>query len=170
MATSVGPSHPTRLISDDSLTSGSPSNPSMENQDPKSMEAGHRSIERKGTFQSTRNPDEDSEYDSDDEDHGAAILARRSSSLGVSLMSEYPGSLQTTPVLSRPTASISSNVQGRLPPYRPLVGAGPAAAFEALRHDFYVQKQRAQQRRRMSSLSLGSTRVLNGGRPVNAEE
>ena len=60
-------------------------------------------------------------------------------------------------------------VEPATPAYRPLVGAGAAAAYEALRHDFYVQKQKAaQRRRRMSSLSLVSN--MASRRPVNQEE
>ena len=41
-----------------------------------------------------------------------------------------------------------------MPPHRPLVGGGSAAAYEAARADHYAQK-REEQQRRASSLGLG---------------
>lgn len=41
-----------------------------------------------------------------------------------------------------------------MPPHRPLVGGGAAAAYEAARADHYAQKN-AEQQRRASSLGLG---------------
>jgi hypothetical protein len=46
-----------------------------------------------------------------------------------------------------------------MPPHRPLVGGGAAAAYEAARHDHFTQKNTEQQRR-ASSLGLGT---LGGG-------
>lgn len=102
-----------------------------------------------------------------------APVARRSSSLGVSLMTEYSSS-QTTEVQSAGYPSLCSqptkSEASPMPPYRPMVGAGAAAAFEALRHDFYVQKNKEKQRRRMSSLSLGSAKANVNVGPSNPQE
>jgi hypothetical protein len=57
-----------------------------------------------------------------------------------------------------------SNQEQVVPSYRPLVGSGAAAAYEALRHDYYVQKNsHSKAQRRMSSLSFGSAKAGRGG-------
>lgn len=79
------------------------------------------------------------------------LMQRRSSSLGLSMMSDRDlnrrGSLGSLgPVLGLDDAT--------MPPHRPLVGGGSAAAYEAARADHYAQK-REEQQRRASSLGLG---------------
>jgi hypothetical protein len=92
-------------------------------------------------------------------------IARRCSSLGISLL---PDNYQT-PVDRSPSPRPSNRDYTKMP-YRPFVGSGAAAAFEALRHDFLVQKQKEkQQKRRMSSLSVGSARSP-APRPANPQE
>ncbi len=78
-------------------------------------------------------------------------MQRRSSSLGLSMMSDRDlnrrgslGSLGPVLGLDDPT----------MPPHRPLVGGGSAAAYEAARADHYAKK-REEQQRRASSLGLG---------------
>ena len=79
------------------------------------------------------------------------LMQRRSSSLGLSMMSDRDlnrrGSLGSLgPVLGLDDST--------MPPHRPLVGGGSAAAYEAARADHYAQK-REEQQRRASSLGLG---------------
>lgn len=82
------------------------------------------------------------------------IMARRSSSLGLSMMSEgRRGSLSS---LGQVVGLDGADI---MPPHRPLVGGGAAAAFEAARHDHYTNKA-GEQQRRASSLGLGT---LGGG-------
>ncbi len=83
-----------------------------------------------------------------------SLMQRRSSSLGLALMSDND--------LNR-RSSIGSlgqvvGLEGEMPPHRPFVGGGSAAAYEAARADHYAQK-REEQQRRASSLGLG----LGGG-------
>lgn len=83
------------------------------------------------------------------DDLSTLMMARRNSSLGLSMM-DRRGSL----------ASLGQAVgldpgDPTMPPHRPLVGGGAAAAYEAARHDHFTQKSQEQQRR-ASSLGLGS--------------
>lgn len=100
----------------------------------------------------------------------AEASARRCSSLGLTLMTEFDLSgFETSaaplssgnPNLPEQIHSTPNEMSTQLP-YRPMVGSGTADAFEALRHDFYVQQQQqkliAKQKRRMSSLSFGSAK------------
>jgi len=121
----------------------------------------------------------------DDHCSAAPGTTRRSSSIGVSLMTNYD---DISPPLYGDRQSFASNSSlaiesipqnhgqftnmrdDRHHQYRPLVGSGSAAAYEASRHDFYVQKHRKQQQRRMSSLSFGSANAQYSGRPANPEE
>jgi hypothetical protein len=84
----------------------------------------------------------------------SSLIGRRNSSLGLSMMTDNQGR----------RGSLSSlgpvmGLDGDMPPHRPLVGGGAAAAYEAARHDHFTQKS-AEQQRRASSLGLGS---LAGG-------
>lgn len=77
------------------------------------------------------------------------LMQRRSSSIGLSMIGDSDlerrrslGSLGQVAGLDDPG----------MPPHRPLVGGGAAAAYEAARADHYAQKE---QQRRASSLGLG---------------
>ncbi|GKY98401.1 hypothetical protein MPSEU_000797600 [Mayamaea pseudoterrestris] len=91
-----------------------------------------------------------------DADLNSLMMARRNSSLGLSIMNDTGrGSLALGHVMldtGDPT----------MPPHRPLVGGGAAAAYEAARHDHFTQKA-SEQQRRGSSLGLGSLGGGNGG-------
>lgn len=79
------------------------------------------------------------------------MASRRNSSLGMSMIGDNRrGSLNS---LGHVVGLESTD------PHRPLVGGGPAAAYEAARHDHLIQKS-AEQHRRTSSMGLGS---LAGG-------
>jgi hypothetical protein len=89
------------------------------------------------------------------------MLQRRSSSLGLSMMNDKDlgrrGSLNSL----GPSLGLDSN-DPTMPPHRPLVGGGSAAAYEAARADHYAQK-REEQQRRASSLGLGMGSSGMGG-------
>ena len=82
----------------------------------------------------------------------SSLMARRSSSLGLSMMNDAGrrGSLGSLGQVV--------GMESDLPPHRPMVGGGAAAAYEASRHDHYTGK--GEQQRRSSSLGLGT---LGGG-------
>jgi hypothetical protein len=122
----------------------------------------------------------------------STIITRRNSSIGLSLLLGeetndtistyqqeqqlgYPSYATMQPgrpmmerrdnYLGAPRDSDESDHQGgRIAQYRHLVGSGAAAAYEALRHDFYVQQNNhhSQTQRRMSSLSFGSAKEGGG--------
>ena len=108
----------------------------------------------------------------DDNLRDTQATARRSSSLGVSLMTDYDNAFSATaPISSGQVFMVNAAGEPTLP-YRPMAGAGAAAAYEALRHDYYIQQKRSKHERRMSSLSFGSAKASGGhrGRHVNPEE
>lgn len=102
----------------------------------------------------------------------AQASARRSSSLGVSLMTDYDNAFSASPPIPSGQVFMVNAAGEPTRPYRPMVGAGAAAAYEALRHDYYIQQKRSKHERRMSSLSFGSAKASGGhrGRHVNPEE
>lgn len=79
-------------------------------------------------------------------------MQRRSSSLGLSLMSD--NDLKRRSSLNSLGPLGLETTDPVIPPHRPLVGGGAAAAYEAARADHYAQK-REEQQRRASSLGLG---------------
>ena len=83
------------------------------------------------------------------------ILSRRNSSLGLSMMNDTMGRRGSLGSLGQ---LIGMDGDPTMPPHRPFVGGGAAAAFEAARHDHFAQKNAEQQRR--ASLGLGG---LGGG-------
>ena len=94
------------------------------------------------------------------------LMARRNSSLGLSMMGET--------LARRGSLSSLGQVMGlegdpTIPPHRPFVGGGAAAAYEAARHDHFQQKS-AEQQRRASSLGLGSLAGGGLGMSVNPNQ
>jgi hypothetical protein len=80
---------------------------------------------------------------------------RRSSSLGLSMLNDDINRRSSLGSLG-PALGFDGGHIGdpSMPPHRPLVGGGAAAAYEAARADHYAQK-REEQQRRASSLGLG---------------
>ena len=80
-----------------------------------------------------------------------SLMQRRSSSIGLSMIGD-------TDLERRRSLGLGGVVgldgDPGMPPHRPLVGGGAAAAYEAARADHYAQKN-AEQQRRASSLGLG---------------
>lgn len=87
----------------------------------------------------------------------STLMARRNSSLGLSMMNDTMGRRGSLSSLGQ---MMGLDGDPNMPPHRPLVGGGAAAAYEAARHDHFTQKS-AEQQRRASSLGLGS--LTNGG-------
>jgi hypothetical protein len=85
-----------------------------------------------------------------------SLIGRRNSSLGLSMMTDNQGRRGSLSSLGQ---VVGLDGDPTMPPHRPLVGGGAAAAYEAARHDHFTQKS-AEQQRRASSLGLGS---LAGG-------
>jgi hypothetical protein len=89
-----------------------------------------------------------------------SLMQRRSSSIGLSMMDS---DLERRRSLGSLGGLVG--VDDGMPPHRPLVGGGAAAAYEAARADHYAQKN-AEQQRRASSLGLGiGGGNLGGGMP-----
>uniref|UniRef100_A0A7S1UXA0 Uncharacterized protein n=1 Tax=Grammatophora oceanica TaxID=210454 RepID=A0A7S1UXA0_9STRA len=95
-------------------------------------------------------------------DFGDLMTARRNSSLGMSLLSDD---------LKRRNSSLGlgglgtgDGADGGMPPHRPFVGGGSAAAYEAARADHYNNMSK-QQERRASGLSLGGDGGMGAGGP-----
>jgi hypothetical protein len=58
-----------------------------------------------------------------------------------------------------------------MPPHRPLVGSGSAAAYEAARADHYAQKREEQVRKASLTLAnMGGSNVGMGGLSVNPNQ
>jgi hypothetical protein len=87
----------------------------------------------------------------------SSLIGRRNSSLGLSMMTDNQGGRRGSLSSLGPVVGLDGDPT--MPPHRPLVGGGAAAAYEAARHDHFTQKS-AEQQRRASSLGLGS---LAGG-------
>jgi hypothetical protein len=88
-----------------------------------------------------------------------SLMQRRSSSIGLSM-------IDSDLERRRSLGSLGGlGIDDGMPPHRPLVGGGAAAAYEAARADHYAQKN-AEQQRRASSLGLGiGGGNLGGGMP-----
>lgn len=83
-----------------------------------------------------------------------SIMQRRSSSLGLSMLNDDINHRSSLGSLG-PALGFDGHLgDPTMPPHRPLVGGGAAAAYEAARADHYSQK-RDEQQRRASSLGLG---------------
>lgn len=93
-----------------------------------------------------------------DAELNSLMMARRNSSLGLSIMNDAGrrGSLSSLGQVMLDPGDPT------MPPHRPLVGGGAAAAYEAARHDHFTQKA-SEQQRRASSLGLGTLTGGNGG-------
>ena len=90
-----------------------------------------------------------------------SLMQRRNSSLGLSLMND--NDLKHRGSIGSLGPALGLDSEPGMPPHRPLVGGGAAAAYEAARADHYAQK-REEQQRRASSLGLGiGGGGLNGG-------
>lgn len=82
------------------------------------------------------------------------LMQRRSSSLGLSMMNDADLKRRSSLNSLGPILGLDSG-DPTIPPHRPLVGGGAAAAYEAARADHYAQK-REEQQLRASSLGLGA--------------
>lgn len=84
------------------------------------------------------------------------LMARRNSSLGLGLIDGgRRGSLSSL-------GQVVGLEDLGIPPHRPMVGGGAAAAYEAARHDHFAGMGSGEQRR-SSSLGLGSLGLGSGG-------
>lgn len=97
-----------------------------------------------------------------DAELNSLMMARRNSSLGLSMMTDRRGSLGSL----GPAIGLDPG-DPTMPPHRPLVGGGAAAAYEAARHDHFTNKS-GEQHRRASSIGLGS--LGNMGMSVNPNQ
>lgn len=81
-----------------------------------------------------------------------SLMAQRNSSLGLSMINDTLGRRGSLGSLGQ---VIGLEGDSSVPPHRPFVGGGAAAAYEAARHDHFTQKS-AEQQQRASSLGIGS--------------
>jgi hypothetical protein len=81
-----------------------------------------------------------------------SLMQRRSSSIGLSMIDSDLDRRRSLGSLGGALGGLDGDPG--MPPHRPLVGGGAAAAYEAARADHYAQKN-AEQQRRASSLGLG---------------
>ncbi|CAB9521032.1 expressed unknown protein [Seminavis robusta] len=101
-------------------------------------------------------------WPSSDADFNSLMQQRRSSSIGLSMIGD---DLERRRSLGSLGQVVLDGGDPGMPPHRPLVGGGAAAAYEAARADHYAQKN-AEQQRRASSLGLGiGGGNLGGGMP-----
>jgi hypothetical protein len=100
----------------------------------------------------------------------SSLIGRRNSSLGMSMMTDNQGDRRGSLSSFGPVVGLDGDPT--MPPHRPLVGDGAAAAYNAARHDHFIQKS-AEQQRRASSLGLGSLAgggLSQMGMPVNPNQ
>jgi hypothetical protein len=98
------------------------------------------------------------------------LMHRRSSSIGMSLLPDHDLSRRNG---SMNLAGVLGDLGGDMPPHRPLVGGGSAAAYEAARADHYnnlANKGAGGQERRASGLSLGGAMGGGMGMSVNPNQ
>jgi len=84
------------------------------------------------------------------------MMARRNSSLALAMVGDRRGSLGSFGQMP----GLDSG-DPMIPPHRPLVGGGAAAAYEAKRHDHFAGKAAEQQQRRSSLGGLSSMGSMN---------
>lgn len=99
------------------------------------------------------------------------IIQRRNSSLGLSMMSDRDFNRRGSLGSLGPMLGFDNN-DPTMPPHRPLVGGGSAAAYEAARADHYAQKREEQVRGASLSLPMGGggNNVSMGGLSVNPNQ
>jgi hypothetical protein len=93
--------------------------------------------------------------EADEADDASSAIPRTRSSLGLSLLA-YSSRPSQVSFGSSSRSSVGSGQRGAagddacvfMPPHRPLVGGGAAAAFEAARHDFYLSRHAERVRER----------------------
>lgn len=98
------------------------------------------------------------------------IQQRRNSSLGLSMMSDRDFNRRGSLGSLGGILGFEPTTDPTVPPHRPLVGGGSAAAYEAARADHYQQKREEQVRRASLSLAMGGGSVPMGGLSVNPNQ
>lgn len=100
-----------------------------------------------------------------------SLMQRRSSSLGLSMMSDRDLNRRGSLGSLGPVLGLVDSHETSMPPHRPLVGGGSAAAYEAARADHYAQKREEQQRRASGlGLSMGGGSGMQMGLSVNPNQ